>query len=140
MNNFKLEQDGYRKDDVNQFVDYVIKKTEENIITIRKQQEEIDSLRQENARLKKHDGLYGYLNNQIEKNVEEIKNSAREQADLIIAQAKNNASTLINDALLETKRIEEERKYLIKIVNDYKRRATRVIEEQLELLDDIEIL
>ena len=80
------------------------------------------------------------MNNQIEKNVEEIKNSAREQADLIIAQAKNNASTLINDALLETKRIEEERKYLIKIVNDYKRRATRVIEEQLELLDDIEIL
>ena len=37
MDNFTNVTDGYRKEEVNEFVDYVIRKTEENILTIKKQ-------------------------------------------------------------------------------------------------------
>ncbi len=53
MNNFTNMQGGYDRAQVNDFVDYVIKKTEENILTIKKQKDEIEYLKRENERLKK---------------------------------------------------------------------------------------
>ena len=58
MDNFTNVQDGYNKRQVNDFVDYVIKKTEENILTIKKQKEEIEHLKRENERLKKLEDTY----------------------------------------------------------------------------------
>ena len=51
MDNFTNMQGGYNKQQVNDFVDYVIKKTEENILTIKKQKDEIEYLKRENERL-----------------------------------------------------------------------------------------
>ena len=47
MNNFTNVQDGgYKREEVNDFVDYVIRKTEENILTIKSQKEEIERLKE----------------------------------------------------------------------------------------------
>ena len=45
MDNFTNTVGGYKKEEVNEFVDYVIKKTEENILTIKKQKDEIAALK-----------------------------------------------------------------------------------------------
>ena len=107
MDNFTNVTGGYNKQEVNEFVEYVIKKTEDNILTIKKQKEEIESLRLENERLKKLENSYKYIQEQVENTANEIKSNAKYEADLIIKEAKENASTIVNDALLKTKRSEE---------------------------------
>lgn len=133
MNNFSNDNFGYNKDEVNSFVDYVIKKTEDNVLTIKKQQEEITYLKQELARLQKLESSYNYVQNQIEEN-------AKYKADLIIKQAKDNASIIVNDALLRAEKLEKEHEHLRESIKNYKRKTKTIIEEQLEILEDIEIL
>ena len=65
MNEFTNVTGGYNKEEVNEFVSYVIKKTEENILTIKKQKDEIEKLKLENERLKKLENSYLYIQNQI---------------------------------------------------------------------------
>ena len=45
MSNFTNVSGGYNKQEVNEIVDYVIRKTEENILTIKRQQDEIEHLK-----------------------------------------------------------------------------------------------
>ena len=66
MDNFTNVTGGYNKQEVNEFVDYVIKKTEDNILTIKTQKEEIERLKQENERLKKLEDSYKYIQTQVE--------------------------------------------------------------------------
>ena len=140
MDNFTNVQDGYNKRQVNDFVDYVIKKTEENILTIKKQKDEIESLKLENQRLKQLENSYVYIQNKIEDTANEIKANAKYEADLIIKEAKDNASMIVNDALLKSKRIKEEKESLEKSVELYKRNIKRAMKQQLEIMEDIEIL
>ncbi len=140
MNNFQNVTDGYRKEEVNEFVDYVIKRTEENILTIRGQKEEIEVLQRENARLKKLEDSYLFLQNQIENTANEIKSNAKYEAELIIKEAKENASSIVNDALLKAERLENDRQNLNQSLRSYKRKVKNALLEQLEIIDDIEIL
>ena len=52
MEHFNSDALGYNKTEVNEFVDYVIKKTEENIYTIKSQLDEIKRLTDELERYK----------------------------------------------------------------------------------------
>lgn len=140
MDNFTNTVGGYKKEEVNEFVDYVIKKTEENILTIKKQKDEIAALKMENERLKKLENSYTYIQNQIENIAGEIKSNAKYEADLIIKEAKDNASSLINDALLKTEKLMEEKERLNQSLKNYKKKVKNTLVEQLEILEDIEIL
>ena len=141
MNNFSNVQDGgYNRQEVNDFVDYVIKKTEENILTIKKQKEEIEYLKSENARLSRLEESYVYIQNQIENSANEIKANAKYEADLIIREAKDNASVIVNDALLKSEKLANDRERLNQTLKAYKRKVRNALMEQLEIIDDIEIL
>jgi cell division initiation protein len=141
MNNFtNVDSGGYNREEVNDFVNYVINKTEENILTIRQQKEEIDYLRGENARLKKLEDSYNYVQNQIENTANEIKANAKYEADLIIREAKENASSIVNDALSKAERINNDKEMLNRNIKNYKRKVRNLLIEQLDTLDDIEIL
>ncbi len=133
MNNFTDDVRGYNKEEVNSFVDYVIKRVEDNIFIINKQDEEIKRLKDENERLKKLENSYNYINSEIRRNAER-------EANLIIKNAKDNASILINDALIKTKKIEEERKIVLESFKSYRIKAKKALEEQMNILDDIELL
>ena len=133
MNNFTDDVRGYNKEEVNSFVDYVIKRVEDNIFIINKQDEEIKRLKDENERLKKLENSYNYINSEIRRNAER-------EANLIIKNAKDNASILINDALIKTKKIEEERKIVLESLKSYRIKAKKALEEQMNILDDIELL
>ena len=140
MDNFTNVTGGYNKQEVNEFVDYVIKKTEDNILTIKTQKEEIERLKQENERLKKLEDSYKYIQTQVENTANEIKSNAKYEADLIIKEAKENASTIVNEALLKTKKINNDREHLNQSLKLYKRKVKNALIEQMEIIDEIEIL
>ena len=140
MDNFSNVTGGYRKEEVNDFVEYVIKRTEENILTIKKQKDEIEELRLENERLKKLEDSYLYIQNQIENTANEIKSNAKYEAELIIKEAKDNASIIVNDALLKAERLETEKELLNQSLKVYKKKVKSALKEQLELIEDIEML
>lgn len=140
MDNFSNVTNGYRKEEVNDFVEYVIKRTEENILTIKKQKDEIEALRMENERLKKLEDSYLYIQNQIENTANEIKSNAKYEAELIIKEAKDNASIIVNDALLKAERLETEKELLNQSLKVYKKKVKSALKEQLELIEDIEML
>ena len=140
MDNFSNVTNGYRKEEVNDFVEYVIKRTEENILTIKKQKDEIEALRMENERLKKLENSYLYIQNQIENTANEIKSNAKYEAELIIKEAKDNASIIVNDALLKAERLETEKELLNQSLKVYKKKVKSALKEQLELIEDIEML
>lgn len=141
MDNFSnVQTGGYDRREVNDFVDYVIKKTEENMLTIKKQRDEIDYLKRENARLKELENSYAYIQNQIENRANEIKANAKYEADLIIREAKDNASSIVNDALLKSEKLINDRERLNQTLKIYKRKVRAALVEQLEIIDDIEVL
>ena len=141
MNNFSnIQNGGYNKQEVNDFVDYVIKKTEENILTIRKQKEEIEYLKSENARLSRLEESYTFIQSQIENSANEIKANAKYEAELIIREAKDNASAIVNDALLKSEKLINDREKLNQTLKVYKRKVRNALMEQLEIIDEIEVL
>ena len=88
MSNFTNVSGGYNKQEVNEFVDYVIRKTEENILTIKRQQDEIEHLKLENERLKKLENSYKGLQETIENTALEVRSNAKHEAELIIKRRK----------------------------------------------------
>ena len=140
MDNFANSPSGYDKRQVNDFVEFVIKKTEENILTIKKQKDEIAVLKLENQRLRKLEDSYVYIQKQIEDTAAEIKSNAKYEADLIIKEAKDNASMIVNDALIKAERLSNERENLNNSLKAYKKKVKASLLEQLEIIDDIEIL
>lgn len=140
MENFTNVPGGYNRQEVNEFVEYVIKRTEENIVTIKNQQDEIQALRLENERLKKLEDSYKYIQDQMENTANEIKSNAKYEAELIIKEAKENASSIVNDALLRTEKLEHDKENLNQSLKSYKRRVKNALMEQLELIEDIEVL
>lgn len=141
MDNFSnVQTGGYDRREVNDFVDYVIKKTEENMLIIKRQQDEITYLKKENARLKELENSYAYIQNQIENRANEIKANAKYEADLIIREAKDNASNIVNDALLKSEKLISDRERLNQTLKAYKRKVRAALVEQLEIIDDIEVL
>ena len=68
----------------------------------------------------------------------QIKKIAKEEAKLIIDQAKKNASHIINDALIKAEKTEIEADQLRRSLKLYKSRIKATIEEQLTMVDDVD--
>ena len=68
----------------------------------------------------------------------QIKRIARDEAKMIIADAKKNASHIINDALLKAEKTEIEADQLRRSLKIYKARIKQTIEEQLTMVDDVD--
>ncbi len=132
MNNFNEQHLGYDKKEVNEFVDYVIKKTEDNIYTIKSQKEEIVRLNNEIDEYKRLLSLNNRFSNP--------SYLAEKEADLIIKEAKDNASRIVNDALLKAQKIENQKDALNKSIRIYKKKIRNTLMEQLDLIEEIEIL
>ena len=92
---------------------------------------------------KKYDELETTLNKAIvmaENTGEHIRKVAKQERDLILEEAKKNASLIINDALVRSEKIEYEASLLRKNIIMFKRKLKSNLEEQLKLVDDIEVI
>ena len=92
---------------------------------------------------RKFDELSSTLNKAIvmaEETGEHIRRVARQERDLMLEEAKKNASIIINDALARSERIEYEGALLRKNIIMFKRKLRANLEEQLRMVDEIEVL
>ena len=102
----------YDKEEIKEILDYAIRKIEQNISTIKDQQIEIDRLKKELEISRNIPYNYNYeKEEQIKK---ELKENAKKEAELIINEARNNANKIINDALIETQKLDMKKEMLEK--------------------------
>lgn len=140
MNEFENSNNGYNKKEVNEFVDYVIKKTEENISIIKNQRDEIFKLTEELHKYREIEHSYSDLKSQNNNLFIEKKDLAEKEANLIIQSAKDNASKIVNDALIKAQKIENDRTLLNNNIKIYKKKIRNTLREQLDMIEEIELL
>lgn len=127
---------GYDEDEVNEFLDQIIKDYE-NII---REKKELD------ARLIELDERIGHYNNieeTLNKSIvvaqeaaEEVKRNAQKEAKLIIKEAEKNADRIINESLSKARKIALEIEELKKQSKVFRTRFKMLIEAQLDLLNN----
>ena len=140
MEKFSTALRGYRKEEVNKFVDDVIKQVEEMLSDLKKKDLEIAELKNS---LEKYKNLEDTLNRAIylaEDTSSQMKKQARDESESIINDAKKNASRIVNEALMQAEKTQMENLALKRNIITFKKRLRSILETQLELVDDIDHL
>ena len=140
MDKFHYESNGYNRSEVNAFIERVIRETEGIINKCQEQKDEIKDLKD---KLESYKILEDSINKSIvnaEKTSDNIKRLAREEANVIVSDAKNNASRIVNDALIRSERIEQQADVLERNIKIFKRKLKIIVEQQLAVVEEIEVL
>ena len=145
----------YTPEQVDQFLDQIIKQVERMIednkaknreIAIRdKKIEELSKYVANTAhvqeKLAQYERMEGTLNRAImmaQKTSDQIKSNAHRESEIILNDAKINASRIVNESLLKAEKTEMEAEMLKRNITIFKRKLRGLIEAQLEMVDDIE--
>ncbi len=139
MKRFGSSIPGYNKNEVNAFVNNVTAEYESMLNKLKARDQEIMELRQELNRLK---NLENTLNRAIliaEESSQNIKKSAFEESNVIIEDAKRNATRIINNALMKSERVENASILLRKQVEAYRRKYRDLLENQLQEIERFDI-
>ncbi|MBP1156262.1 MULTISPECIES: DivIVA domain-containing protein [unclassified Paenibacillus] len=131
---FRRSFRGYDEDEVNEFLDQVIKDYE---VLIRENKEFQNQLNTIQERLDHFSNIEETLSRTIivaQEAADEVKTNAKKEAQLIIKEAEKNADRIINDSLVKTRKIAVEMEELKKQASIYRTRFRTLIEAQLELL------
>ncbi len=138
VNRFSTSIQGYKKEEVNDFVKEVTTEYENMLKKLKSSCEIIESLRKE---LKHYKDIEATLNRAIlvaEESTSNIKKAAYDESKVIIEDAKRNATKVINNALIKAERIESEAESLRRKVAVYKRRFRELIEDQLDEIEQFD--
>ncbi|AHV98364.1 DivIVA domain-containing protein [Paenibacillus sp. 7124] len=125
---------GYDEDEVNEFLDQVIKDYES---VIRENKELSNQLLTLQERLDHFTNIEDTLSKTIivaQEAADEVKNNAKKESQLIIKEAEKNADRIINEALSKSRKIAIETEELRKQASIYRTRFRTLVEAQLELL------
>jgi len=125
---------GYDEDQVNEFLDQVIKDYEALIRENKELQNQVASLQE---RVNHFTNMEETLSKTIlvaQETADEVKNSAKKEAQLILKEAEKNADRIINESLAKARKIALEMEELKKQASIYRTRFRTLIEAQLELL------
>ncbi|MGE6753187.1 DivIVA domain-containing protein [Rossellomorea sp. NPDC071047] len=126
---------GYDEDEVNEFLDQIIKDYE---ILIREKKETEERLNSLNERLGHFTNIEETLNKSIviaQEAGEEVKRNAMKESKLIIKEAEKNADRIVNESLSKARKIAIEIEELKKQSKVFRTRFKMLIEAQLDLLD-----
>lgn len=125
---------GYDEDEVNEFLDQVIKDYE---MVIREKKELEEKVTEVNEKLSHFTNIEKTLNQSIliaQETAEEVKRNAQKEAKLIIKEAEKNADRIINESLAKSRKISMEIEELKKQSKVFRTRFQMLIEAQLDLL------
>lgn len=140
MEKFSYETNGYNRREVNDFVNDVIIQTEGIIAKCKEQREEIRKTKEE---LNHYRTMENSLKDAIiraETAGDNIKKMAREESNMLVTDAKNNASRIVNEALLKAEKIEVKAETLEHNIKVLKRKLKLIIEQQMSIVEEIEVL
>ena len=153
LEKFSRTLHGYNPDEVNSFLDEIIAEVERMIESNRQKNDEILTLKNQLSNIKTNDELvkkaqkFDELETTLNKAIvmaqdtgEHIRRVAKQERDLILEEAKKNASLIINDALVRSEKIEYQATLLRKNIIMFKRKLKANLEEQMKLVDEIEVI
>lgn len=126
---------GYDEDEVNEFLDQVIKDYELVIRDKKQLEEQVLDMKE---RLKHFSTIEETLNKSIliaQEAAEDVKGNAQKEAKLIIKEAEKNADRIINEALIKSRKVTMEFEELKKQSKVFRTRLRMAIETQLEMLN-----
>ena len=133
MKRFSIVNNGYNIEEVNNFIDIVIKKLEklsEDNRNYLKQLETLKKQSSQNTDIKVAKALMA-----AQETTDKMKELAKAEADLIVKEAKDNASAIVHEALVNAQKTEQEYEALKKSYFVYKTKMESLIKGQLELLE-----
>jgi len=126
---------GYDEDEVNEFLDQIIKDYEALIRENKDLQNQVLTLQE---RLDHFANIEDSLSKTIivaQEAADEVRNNAKKEAQLIIKEAEKNADRIINDAIVKSRKIALDLEELKKQSSIYRMRFKTLIEAQIELLN-----
>lgn len=125
---------GYDEDQVNEFLDQIIKDYEAMI-------RENKELQNQVAATQDKLGHFSNIEETLSKTIivaqeaaDELRGNAKKEAQLIVKEAEKNADRIINDALSKSRKVALEVEELKKQATIYRARFRALIETQMELL------
>ncbi|MBM7701790.1 DivIVA domain-containing protein [Metabacillus iocasae] len=126
---------GYDEDEVNEFLDQVIKDYE---LVIREKKELETRVHELTERLSHFANIEDTLNKSIliaQEAAEEVKRNAGKEAKLIVKEAEKNADRIINESLSKSRKIAIDIEELKKQSKVFRTRFRMLVEAQLEMLN-----
>lgn len=129
---------GYDEDEVNEFLDRVIRDYEQVL-------REKHDLEERNAELEERLRHYANLEEALQKTLivaqqtaDDVRNNANKEAQLVIREAEKNANRIVNEALAKSREITMEAENVRRSAAAFKARFHALLKAQLELLESQE--
>ena len=138
MRKFDTVFHGYDKYQVQKCIDDIINNYEVLLNKSKKTEEQNKVLRE---KIQYYERIEDSMNRAIftaETAGDQIKSSARKEAEALITEARHNASRIINDALLKAEKAQNHADQLKRNTNVLKIRLRQIIENQLEVIEEID--
>ncbi|HLR75622.1 MAG TPA: DivIVA domain-containing protein [Virgibacillus sp.] len=127
---------GYDVDEVDEFLDKVIKDYE---ITIREKDELSNQVQDLKEKLSHFTNIEETLNKSIliaQETAEDLQGNARKESKLIIKEAEKNADRIVNEALSKSRQIYMDIEELKKQAKVFRTRLKMLIEAQLDMVSN----
>lgn len=126
---------GYAEDEVNEFLDQIIKDYE---IIIREKKELEDQIVTMTEQMNHYSNLEETLQKSIviaQEAAEEVRRNSQKEAKLIVREAEKNADRIVNEALAKARKVTIEIDELKKQSKVFRNRFKMLVEAQLDLLN-----
>lgn len=138
MKRFSVVENGYDINEVNRFIDVVIKRLEQLDNEAKEYREKLeDANKKLNERKLEEDKINKALF-AIQETTDRLKNLAKQEADMIIEDARRNANAIIHESLLEASQKQKETMQMQKNITVYKARVKSLLESQLKIIEDLD--
>ena len=138
MKRFSIVNNGYDIDEVNKFVDIVIRRLElmnnENM-NLKKDIEDLE------RKVEQGGNINEKLSRAIlaaEEAADKMKKLAKAESEMMIEDAKRNANAIIHEALVESEKTHNEAEMLRKNITVYKNRVKSLLQAQLEIAEELD--
>ncbi len=125
---------GYDEDEVNEFLDQIIKDYEAMIRENKELQAQVSASQEKLGHFTNIEETLSKTIIVAQEAADELKSNAKKEAQLIVKEAEKNADRIINDALAKSRKVALEVEELKKQAAIYRARFRALVETQLELL------
>ena len=128
MKRFTIVENGYDVNEVHRFIDIVISKLEKLSAENTSYVNQIEELNLKLKETKPND-------ERLEKAILAVQETADR---IIVEEAKNNANSIIHEALIRAEKIEHDNMVIEKNIKIYKERVKSLLEAQLRIAEDLD--
>ena len=145
MKRFSIVNNGYNIDEVNNFIDIVIRKLEKLSADNNNYLMQLEQLKKQvaEANTRPQPQPENNIDQKVAKallaaqeTTDKMKELAKEEANLIIKEAKENANAIVHEALVNAQKTEQETEFLKKNYNVYRAKIESLVKAQLELINE----